>query len=131
MADEPAWGDERTAAVNAFANRVADYVMTHPDYSAWTARRVAVEAVTVAMEDAWHEVQAVAEMDRRALLPDDSTPAAAELPAGSWVAAGLQEAEPAPPKVVDLMQALEDSIAAAKAERRRAGAAGPSEPEPT
>lgn len=53
---------DRVAAVNAFANRVADYIATSTPYDEWAKRRVAVEAVTVAMGDAWYEVERIAAM---------------------------------------------------------------------
>ncbi len=49
---------DRHAAVNAFANRVAKYVTEEGDPE-WSPYRVAVEAVTVAMQDAWYEVEAI------------------------------------------------------------------------
>lgn len=49
---------DRHAAVNAFANRVATYVTEEGDPE-WSPYRCAVEAVTVAMQDAWYEVEAI------------------------------------------------------------------------
>lgn len=49
---------DRHAAVNAFANRVAKYVTEEGDPE-WSPYRCAVEAVTVAMQDAWYEVEAI------------------------------------------------------------------------
>lgn len=54
---------DRTAAVNAFANRVAKYVTQEGDPT-WSTYRCAVEAVTVAMGDAWHEVEAIAALSQ-------------------------------------------------------------------
>lgn len=49
---------DRHAAVNALANRAAKYVTEEGDPE-WSPYRCAVEAVTVAMQDAWYEVEAI------------------------------------------------------------------------